>query len=138
MPSASADPAYLAYLRSVGVEESALQNVANQRVSALTRQMARQLPVYAQQRQDAVQGVGNAYEDRGMFRGGQRITDQAKAGREVDRQQLEYTTGVQDQLGGIYLSTAADIAARRRALAEQGINSAQTVALNNANSGIYH
>ena len=37
MPSAAADPAYLAYLRSVGVEESALQNVANQRVSALTK-----------------------------------------------------------------------------------------------------
>jgi hypothetical protein len=137
MPSAAADPAYLAYLRSVGVEESAVQNVANQRVSSLTRQMARQLPYYAQQRSQAIEGVGNSWEDRGMYRSGNRIVKQADAGREVDRQRNEYTTGVQDEIGGIYLTTAADIAARRRALAEQGINSAQTVALNNANSGIY-
>jgi len=137
MPSAAADPVYLNYLRSMGVEESAIQNVANQRVSSLTRQMARQLPVYAQNRQDAVQNVGNSWEDRGMYRSGQRIVKQADAGREVDRQRDEYLANTNDQIAGTYLTTAADIARLRRGLAEQGITSAQTVAMNNANSGIY-
>ena len=137
MPSASADPAYLAYLRSVGVEEADLQNVAAQRVSALTRQLARGLPGYAQQKTDAIQGVGNQFEDRGIFRGGMRQVKQADAGREVDRARNEFELGIRDNIAGTYTNTALDIARLRRGLAEQNINSAQNVALANASSGIY-
>lgn len=137
MPSASADPAYLAYLRSVGVEEADLQNVAAQRVSALTRQLARGLPGYAQQRTDAIAGVGHQFEDRGVFRSGNRQIKQADAAREIDRSRNEFEVGLRDQIAGTYLNTAADIARLRRGLAEQNINSAQNVALANANSGIY-
>jgi len=137
MPSASADPAYLAYLRSVGVEDADLQNVAAQRVSALTRQLARGLPGYAQQKQDAVTSVGNEFEDRGVFRSGMRQVKQADAGRAVDTARNEFEAGLRDQIAGTYTNTAADIARLRRGLAEQNINSAQNVALANANSGIY-
>lgn len=137
MPSAAADPVYLNYLRSMGVEESALQNVANQRVSALTRQMARQLPVYAQNRQQGIENVGNSWEDRGLYKSGGRIKGQADSALASDRQRDEYLAGARDDIASTYLTTAADIARLRRGLAEQGITSAQTVAMNNASSGIY-
>ena len=137
MPSAAADPAYLAYLRSIGVQESELQNVAALRVNSLTRQLGRELPAYAEQRDRAVRQVGESFEDRGVYRSGMRQVRQADAGREVDRARNNFEAGIRDQISGTYATGAADIAALRRQLAEQGITSAQTVAVNNANSGIY-
>lgn len=137
MPSAAADPAYLAYLRAIGVQESELGNVAALRVNSLTRQLGRGLPGYAEQRERAVRQTGEGFEDRGVFRSGLRQVRQADAGREVDRARNDFEAGIRDQISGTYATSASDIAALRRQLAEQGMNSAQTVALNNANSGIY-
>ena len=137
MPSAAADPAYLAYLRSVGVQESELQNVAGLRVNSLVRQLGRGLPAYAEQRDTAVRQTGESFEDRGVFRSGMRQIRQADAGRAVDRDRNEFEAGIRDQISGTYATGASDIAALRRQLAEQGINSSQTVAINNAQSGIY-
>ena len=137
MQSASADPAYLAYLRGAGVEEGALNNVLGTRVSALVRQLGRELPAYADKRERAVEGAGNASESRGFFRSGQRMTDQARAGYDVDRERNNFESGIRDQIAEMYGVNALDIARIRQGLAEQGITGAQNVTLANANAGIF-
>ena len=137
MTSASADPAYLAYLRGAGVEEGALNNVLGTRVSALVRQLGRELPAYADKRERAVEGAGNASESRGFFRSGQRMTDQARAGYDVDRERNNFESGIRDQIAEMYGVNALDIARIRQGLAEQGITGAQNVTLANANAGIF-
>jgi len=135
--SASADPAYLAYLRGAGVEESALNNVLGTRVSSLVRQLGRELPAYADKRERAVEGAGNAAESRGFFRSGQRMTDQFRAGYDVDRERNNFEAGIRDQIAELYGVNALDIARIRQGLTEEGINGAQQVTLNNAQGGIY-
>lgn len=137
MGSASADPAYLAYLRGAGVEEGALNNVLGTRVSALVRQLGRELPAYADKRERAVEGAGSAAESRGFFRSGQRMTDQARAGYDVDRERNNFESGIRDQIAEMYGVNALDIARIRQGLAEQGITGAQNVTLANANAGIF-
>lgn len=135
--SASADPAYLAYLRGSGVEEAALQNVLGTRIGALTRQLGRELPAYADKRDQAVENAGLAAESRGFFRSGQRMTDQARAGLAVDRERNNFEANIRDQMAELYGTNAMDIARLRQQLAEQGITGAQNVTLANANAGIY-
>ena len=137
MQSASADPAYLAYLRGAGVEEGALNNVLGTRVSALVRQLGRELPAYADKRERAVEGAGNAAESRGFYRSGQRMTDQFRAGNDVDRERNNFEAGIRDQIAEMYGVNALDIARIRQGLAEQGITGAQNVTLANANAGIF-
>ncbi len=137
MGSASADPAYLAYCRGAGVEEGTLNNVLGTRVSALVRQLGRELPAYADKRERAVEGAGNASESRGFFRSGQRMTDQARAGYDVDRERNNFESGIRDQIAEMYGVNALDIARIRQGLAEQGITGAQNVTLANANAGIF-
>ena len=135
--SASADPAYLAYLRGAGVEEAELQNVLGTRVGALTRQLGRELPAYADKRERAVEGAGNAAESRGFFRSGARMQDQARAGIDVDRERMNFEASIRDEIADLYGTGALDIARLRRDLAEQGITGAQNVTLANAAAGIF-
>ena len=135
--SAAADPAYLAYLRGAGVEESEIQNILGTRVGALVRQLGRELPAYADKRDRAVEGAGMAAESRGLFRSGARMTQQNRAGMDVDRERMNFEASIRDQIAELYGTSALDIARLRRDLAEQGITGAQNVTLANAAAGIY-
>ena len=101
------------------------------------RQLGRELPAYADKRERAVEGAGNASESRGFFRSGQRMTDQARAGYDVDRERNNFESGIRDQIAEMYGVNALDIARIRQGLAEQGITGAQNVTLANANAGIF-
>lgn len=135
--SAAADPAYLAYLRGAGVEEAEIQNVLGTRVGALVRQLGRELPAYADKRERAIEGAGIAAEGRGFFRSGARMTQQNRAGMDVDRERMNFEASIRDQIAELYGTSALDIARLRRDLAEQGITGAQNVTLANAEAGIY-
>lgn len=135
--SAAADPAYLAYLRGAGVEEAELNNVLGTRVGALTRSIGRALPAYADKRAEAIEGAGNAAESRGFFRSGQRMTNQFRAGRDVDRERMNFEAETRDKMADLYGTNALDIARIRREMIERGITGAQDVAITNAEAGIY-
>lgn len=135
--NAMADPAYQAYLRGMGVEEAEITNILNTRVGALTRQLGRKLPAYAEAKAQAIKGTGQEYEGRGFFRSGNRVQEQARVGRESDRERMDYEADVRDQIAELYGVSAMDIARLRREQAEQAILGAQNTAINNANAGIY-
>lgn len=110
--------------------------VAN-RAGALVRRLGRELPAYADRRAEAVEGAGRAAESRGFYRSGARMRDQFRAGRDVDRERMNFEAEIMDQLSDLYSGNALDIARLRRNLAEQGITGAQNVTLANAEAGIY-
>jgi hypothetical protein len=121
------DPAYLAFLRQTGVQEQDLGAEAAQRISSLNRALARHLPAYADQKRQAVQGVADSYEERGLFRSGGRLRDQVDAGNAVDRNRLEYIANTQDQSAGVNSDLARSIADLRRRAAEQELATRETI-----------
>lgn len=135
---AATDPAYLAFLRQMGVDESQINSTAAYRVGALNRQIDRQAPQWDQQSKLAGEGVDNDYESRGMLNSGKRFIKRAEATTDVDRQRLDWEAGIRDQIGEQYITSAQDIADLRRQAAEQAIAAAQATAIANANAGIYN
>lgn len=135
-PSASADPSYLAYLRGVGVEEAGINNVLATRVGALTRQLGRALPAYADKQTRMVENAGNAAESRGMFRSSGRMRDQYRAAADVDRERQDYEAQIRDQIAELYANNALNIARIRQGLTEQGFTGAQNVDIGNAKAGL--
>ncbi len=65
------------------------------------------------------------------------MTDQFRAGSDVDRERMNFEANIRDQIAELYGTNALDIARLRQGLTEQGINGAQDVTLANANAGIY-
>lgn len=130
------DPAYLAYMRQMGVEEADINTLTGFRVGALTRQLGRALPAYAERRETAVRDTGRAYEDRGMYSSGARHDAQAEAGRAIDRERLDFEAGIRDEIGEMYLTTAMDIASLRRQLMERGLDYAAADVIARAEAGL--
>lgn len=135
--SAMTDPGYSAYLRGMGVEESEIQNILGTRVGALTRQLGRQLPAYAAQKEQSLKEVGQNYEGRGFYRSGSRIGEQNRVGLEADRQRNDFEAGIRDQIAELYGTSAMDLGRLRRQQAEEAIAAQQNAAIANANAGIY-
>ena len=119
------------------MEEGELNNVMANRVSSIVRGIGRALPAYADKRAEAIEGAGRAAENRGFFRSGARMRDQFRAGRDVDRERMNFEAQARDQITDLYATNAMDIARLRRELAEQGITGAQNVTLANAEAGIF-
>lgn len=130
------DPAYLAYMRQLGVDEGNIGLMTGFHADSLQRKLGRALPSYAEQRTNAIRGAGEEAEQRGMFRSGRRITNQAQAGRDVDRERMDFEAGIRDQIGELYLNAAMDVANLRRQFLEQGYDAATANALANANAGL--
>ena len=135
MPGAN-DPSYLAYMRGMGVEEGNINILAGTRADALQRQLNRGLPAYAEQREQAVEGAGDAAESRGMYRSGRRMTEQARVGRESDRARMDFETGIRDQMTELFLNNAMQIATIRRDFLERGYDYATANAIANAQAGL--
>lgn len=132
----AADPTYLAYMRQMGVEESTLNALLGHRVGALTRELGRGLPAYAEKRENAIRDTGFGFEDSGMYRSGTRLDKQAEVARGVDRERMDWEAGLRDQIGELYMLNAVDIAQLRRQLLEQGFDSTQATAIANASAGL--
>lgn len=130
------DPAYLAYMRQMGVDEANVNALTGWRVNSLTRQLGRALPAYAERREHAIRDTGIEHEGRGMYRSGARISGQAEAARAVDRQRMDYEAGIRDEIGELYLRTAMDVAEIRRNLVEQGLDYAAADVIARAEAGL--
>lgn len=130
------DPAFLAYLRQFGIDESDINVLAGVQTGALERELARALPAYAEQRKDVIRDTGANYESRGFYRSGNRVDQQAENARDVDRDMQDYQARIYDQIREIQLNAAMDIAALRRQLMEQGLTYAQADALARAEMGL--
>lgn len=65
------------------------------------------------------------------------MRDQFRAGRDVDRERMNFEAEIMDNLSDLYSTNALDIARLRRGLAEEGITGAQNVTIANAEAGIF-
>jgi hypothetical protein len=135
--NAMTDPTYQAYLRGMGVDQSEIQNILGTRVGALTRQLGRTLPAYADQKQQALKETGQGYESRGFYRSGNRMDEQARVGREQDRTALDFEAGIRDQIAELYGVSAMDLARLQREQTEQAMAAQQAATIAAAQAGIY-
>ena len=87
-------------------------------------------------REKAVDQAGSSWEDRGLYQSGGRMSDQAEAGQDVDRQRMDFEAGIRDQVSEQYLTTALDVARLRRELTEKGMSAAQANAIASAQAGL--
>lgn len=130
------DPAFLAFLRAQGYGEAEARAEVERRVGALRRQIANQLPEFADQRHTALTGVANDYESRGVLRSSQRLLDQSQAAARVDRSRNQFLSGAQDQETAAYGDLASTVAKLRRDTAEEGLNARGRLAIDAANGGL--
>lgn len=125
--SPAEDPAYLAFLRAQGYSEQQARADANRRTGVLDRQLAMQLPQYAdQQRLGQEQVAGNA-ESNGVLNSGKTLVDQQQVATDVGRQQNAFETNISDQKDNIISDLTRQIADARRASAEQALTSRANV-----------
>lgn len=133
------DPSFLAFQRSLGVEEADLQSSVALRSSALQRALAMQLPDIQHQTEENVRNIGLEAASRGVFSGGNRARAQAEAYRTGEQQAQAATASTADQQAQLQQDLATQIAQYRRQAAEQELNTRSGLATDYANlqGGLY-
>lgn len=120
-PAGSADPAYLAYLRSLEYQQQTAELAAQQRLQSLQQNMALSGQAIGAQGVISRRGISGAAESRGTFESGQRLQDLADE-RVAEAQRL---AGVRlssaDQYGGIVGSLQQTLASIANQRAEQAL-----------------
>lgn len=85
------DPAYQAFLRSMGVQQANIKNEIIARTEAVQRAINRNAAGYEVQKKDKQRSIGLGFEDRGLGNSGAQYRQQSEAAAAVDydRQQSE-------------------------------------------------
>ena len=115
----SVDPAFLAFLRSQGMEESDIAGEIARRTSSITRGLALNAPVYDENEKQGLERVAGSFEDRGIYSSGQRLVKQQEVSNDINRQRLGAETNARQQISDLNSSGAAQVAALRRRTIEQ-------------------
>lgn len=134
-PIASQDPEYLAFMRGAGYSEAEVLAELARKQGSMKRQLARAQPRFADELRQAETGVQSDFTNRGLYRSGARMVEQVDAGNRVRRDQLEFNSGISDQMGDLNSAAMRDIAEGRRQAMDMALTSRQTAAINRANSG---
>ena len=122
--SLAVSPAFLAFRRAIGVQDSTDAATTQQQIDALNQRAGLQRGDLLEQGAKARQGIADSHEARGLFRSGERL-----------KAQTEQQTGEGRALGGLESGLATDVAGltaqlaqrraeRERQSAEQGLNTA--------------
>lgn len=111
MSDQTGDPAYLAYLRALGFNESTDRATADNATAGVQRQVAMVLPEIAYQGGVTRQGIDTGYEANGLYRSGDHMQKIA---------QQQHTEGY--QTGQATISASDQIAAIQRQLAQQQLD----------------
>lgn len=113
-----ADQSYAAFLRKMQFDESAIQSSLQAAQEAAARRIQGQKATYDFQRQKGAEGIDRSYESR-QNRSGRRLTDLAENRTQIDRSQLQFETGVNEQKAAMEREAATQIADMRRTNAEE-------------------
>lgn len=122
------DPAFLAYMRGQGIAESDARGAVAQRISALQRALNLRLAGYGPQEMQDESKVGGDYEDRGLFRSGQRLQDQQNVANDYERKRLGDIQSTYDQIAGANQDLANQVAQLRRGTADEALAASQRAA----------
>lgn len=90
------DPAYAAFMRQMGFDESEIESNLTALKASYDRQIVRQTPIFADQRLKAETAANRSADNRGLFRSGQRLFDVADRQSQVDLTEEQFRTGIQD------------------------------------------
>lgn len=118
----AADPTYLAYLRSLGLEESEAVGEAERRVSSLTRGLTRRRAASQVAEGRAQESTSEDFEGRGLLRSGARLVAQQRLGEDFMRGRLEDELGTREGVADAYGGLARDVAGLRRRRAESELD----------------
>lgn len=121
------DPAYLAFLRTSGINQADASATAQNQLDAINNELQRRLPDLAFQGELAQKQIAGNMESRGILRSGERFVAGADQARQQGLQQAQLVGTAGDQQAAIRLQLAQQLAAIQRNVAEQGLNSAGTV-----------
>lgn len=134
--SPAEDPAFLAFMRGVGVDEGELGSEVNYRTAQLQGRLRRRLPAFQDAANEGAEKTGLEYEDRGFLNSGARLVAQARGRRDVARDALEYEAGIREQMSDLQFDAARSIAKGRRGLAEEGYAARGRMAESDAYAGM--
>lgn len=129
--SPAEDPAFLAFLRASGLDESEIRGEVDYRTAMIKRAAARQLPQFATALQRGQENISTDFENRGFLQSGARQVAQTNQASDVLTQQGDYLAGVQDNLSDINRTAMQKIAGLRRQGLEQNLDARSRVSLRN-------
>lgn len=118
--SLAQDPAWLAYLRSAGLEQQALQQDAAVQEQMIRRQLAGQLEDLGTRYDRAVEGVQNNYEARGIGGSGLENRDVGRTRADQAAAAAGLTSGVETRVQDLYQQVqrrSAELARRQAEMA---------------------
>lgn len=121
------DPAHLAFLRAIGLQDFADSTNNQLAVDALNRRAGMSLQDLAAQGADARQGIADSAETRGLYRSGARLRAQTKQQEGEARQASGIVGGTADQTASLIGELAQRRAANERERAEKSFESASRV-----------
>jgi len=119
--SLAEDPAYLAFLRALGVEDAEDAADTQARTDALGRQLSMRLPEVAEAGEDSRSAISGSFESRGLFASGGREVALARQRADEGRTVAGLESTVADQSAQYARELARRRAERARRTAEAGL-----------------
>lgn len=106
MADTAQDPAYLAYLRALGFNESTDRATADDQTASVQRQAAMSIPEIAYQGDVTRQGIDTGYEASGLYSSGDHLLKLAQQAHNQGYQTGQATIGAADQIAAIQRTLA--------------------------------
>jgi hypothetical protein len=128
------DSTLAAFLRQMGTQEQTIYSENRHRSGMAQRQYARSVPLFMEQEREAVEGVQNDAEARGVYRSGATVRNTALARNQVAMRQQEALASSQDQQDTYALEAARQIAGLRQSAAEQELEARRRQSIAGANA----
>ncbi len=123
------DTTLAAYLRQMGSQEQGILAEQRQRTDQSSRQYARSVPAFQEQERQAVEGVQDDAESRGVYRSGATVRNTALARYGVSLRQNEALAQSQDAQDTYALGAARQIALLRQNTAEEELDARRRQAI---------
>ena len=105
-------------MRAMGVEEQLIRAEARQRSNLAERQVHRQLPSFDDRIAREGEAISADAEQRGVFRSGATMRNLARSRTDIEKERAETMAQLRDQVTGIHLDAASQVARLRRGRAE--------------------
>lgn len=113
------NPSYLAFLRSMGMNEAQVKAQVARQQGALQSQLEAQRPIWAQTLQQSLRGVLNNAAGRGTVRSSNRLMGQTLVQQGVNRQQAAFEGDIAGKQQGLSDQLQSTLLGLQRQKAEQ-------------------
>lgn len=114
------DPTILAFLRSSGLAEQVAANDVARRQTAINQALGIGIEDLNQKGEISRRNIGNSYEDRGVYRSGANLRDQAEQEAQQARQQGALQFQARDDMNNLSGGLTSMIAENQQKAAEMG------------------